>query len=229
MIHCVVIEDEIASQEILTARLRSMYPEIQIDAMIGDKSEAVAYLKKNRVDLVFMDNHLVGGMGLQVLQESNLISTEVIFITAYSEYAIEALNNGATYYLLKPYNDSQFRESVDRALQRIGDRRRILMVGAKQDTMIHLDDVMYIESDGVYSVFHMVDGTKVISSRNLGVFESRLSPYNFYRIHHSVIVNVDHIATVEKGQNPSIRLKDGHTELSISQRKAKAFFDAFEF
>jgi len=229
MIHCVIIEDEIASQEILTARLRTMYPEIQIDAMIGEKSEAVAYLKKNRVDLVFMDNHLIGGMGLQVLQESNLMNSEVIFITAYTEYAIEALNNGATYYLLKPYNDSQFRESVDRALQRIGDRRRILMVGAKQDTMIHLDDVMYIESDGVYSVFCMVDGTKVISSRNLGVFESRLSLYNFYRIHHSVIVNVDHIATVEKGQNPSIRLKDGKTELSISQRKAKAFFDAFEF
>jgi len=229
MIHCAIFEDEIASQEILIGRLKSLYPELKIDATIAEKSEAVAYLKKHRVDLVFMDNHLVGGLGIQVLQESHIVNVEVIFITAYTDYAMEALNSGATYYLLKPYSEAQFRQAVDRALQRISDRRRILMVGTKQDSMIHLDDVTHIESDGVYSVFHMSDQTKVISSKNLGLFESRLSSYNFYRIHHSVIVNVDYVATVEKGPNPTVHLKGGLGALHISQRKAKAFFETFGF
>jgi len=229
MITCAIIDDEIASQEILISRVRTLYPEIEVKAAIREKDAAVAYLKANRLDLVFMDNHLIGGQGLQVLQETGMVNVEVIFVTAYTNYAMEALNNGATYYLLKPYSEEQFRQAVDRALQRISDRRRILMVGAKQDTMIHLDEVAYIESDGVYSVFYLVDGSKVISSRNLGVFESRLSSYNFYRIHHSVIVNVDQIATVEKGPNPVVRLKGSRIEHPISRRKAKAFFETFGF
>ena len=227
MIRCAVIEDELASQDILIGRLRALYPELEVKATIREKDEAVAFLKKNRVDLVFMDNHLIGGQGLQVLKEASVVNVEVIFVTAYTEYAMEALNNGATYYLLKPYSEAQFRQAVDRALQRITDRRRILMVGAKQDAMVHLDDVMYIESDGVYSVFHLSDGGKVISSKNLGLFESRLSSYNFYRIHHSLIVNMDYVDTVEKAANPSVRLKGSSVELPVSQRKAKAFFETF--
>ena len=176
-----------------------------------------------------MDNHLIGGLGVQVLKEVDIKNMEVIFVTAYTDYALEALNHGATYYLLKPFSDEQFREAVDRALKKISERRRFLMLGTKQDTMIHLNEVNYIESEGVYSVFHMKDGRKVISSKNLGLFESRLSFYNFYRIHHSLIVNVDEIAFVEKGSNPIVKLKDGVIKLPVSQRRAKAFFESFGF
>jgi two-component system LytT family response regulator len=227
MIRCAIIEDELPSRDILVNLIKTFYPELEIKSAIREKGQAVNFLNKNQVDIVFMDNHLIGGMGLQVLDEADVKNTEIIFITAYTDYAVEALNNGATYYLLKPFSEAQFREAVDRALKRIGDRRRILMVGAKHDTMIHLDHVRYIESDGVYSVFHMNDGNRVISSKNLGVYESRLSFYNFYRIHHSLIVNVDYIDTVEKGSSPMVKLKDGTTRLPVSQRKAKAFFEAF--
>jgi len=229
MLRCAVIEDELASRDILLERIRIFYPELEIKTTIREKDEAVDFLNKNQMDLVFLDNHLIGGRGLQVLKEADPKNTEVIFVTAYTDYAMEALNSGATYYLLKPFSDAQFREAVDRALRRIANRRRILMVGVKQDTMIYLDDVMYIESDGVYSVFHMKDGSRIVSSKNLGIFEKRLSFYNFYRIHHSLIVNVDYIDIVEKGANPVVRLKDGITRLPVSQRKAKAFFEAFEF
>jgi two-component system, LytTR family, response regulator len=229
MIQCALIEDELASRDILIERLRTFYPELEIKATIREKGEAVKFLTKNRVDLVFMDNHLIGGLGVQVLKEVEMKNMEVIFVTAYTDYALEALNHGATYYLLKPFSDTQFREAVDRALKKISERRRFLMVGTKQDTMIHLNEVNYIESEGVYSVFHMKDGSKVISSKNLGLFESRLSFYNFYRIHHSLIVNVDEIACVEKGVNPMVKLKNGAIKLPISQRKAKAFFETFGF
>jgi len=229
MITCAIIDDEITSQEILISRVRALYPEIEIKAVIRDRPAAVSFLRSNRLDLVFLDNHLIGGQGLQVLKEAEMVNVEVIFVTAYTEYAMEALNNGATYYLLKPYTEDQFRIAVDRALQRISDRRRILMVGAKHDKMIHLDEVLYIESDGVYSIFHMLDSSKVISSKNMGMFETRLSSYHFYRIHNSTIVNMDFIDRVEKGSNPVVRLKDGKTELPISRRKAKAFFETFGF
>lgn len=229
MIHGLVVEDEVASQEVLLSHIKELYPEIQIKACIREKDEAVRYLKKNSVDIVFMDNHLLGGLGLQVLQEVSLSSTEVIFITAYTDYAIDALNYGATYYLLKPYKEQQFKSAVDRALQRVSERKRILMVGARQDSMVHLDEVMYVKSDGVYSEFIMQDKSRVICSKNIGTFEARLSLHHFYRIHHSIIVNVDYVATVEKGANPIVRLKDGVTELPVSQRKAKAFFETFGF
>lgn len=229
MIRCAIIEDELASRDILIERLRTFYPELEIKATIREKVEAVEFLTKNKVDLVFMDNHLIGGLGVQVLKEADMKNMEVIFVTAYTDYALEALNYGAAYYLLKPFSDGQFREAVDRALRKISDRRRFLMVGTKQDTMIHLNEVNYIKSEGVYSVFHMKDGRKVISSKNLGLFESRLSFYNFYRIHHSLIVNVDEIACVEKGSNPMVKLKNGEIKLPVSQRKAKAFFETFGF
>jgi len=229
MIRCAVIEDELASRDILLERIGLFYPELEIKSTIREKDEAVDFLNKNHMDIVFLDNHLIGGSGLQVLKEADPKNTEVIFVTAYTDYAIEALNNGATYYLLKPFSDAQFREAVDRALRRIANRRRILIVGSKQNTIIHLDDVRYIESDGVYSVFHMKDESKIVSSKNLGMFENRLSFYNFYRIHHSVLVNVDYIEIVEKRPKLLVKLKNGVVSLPVSQRKAKAFFEAFEF
>lgn len=229
MIRCAIIEDELASVEILMDRIKKYYPELYIQTALREKKESVDFLNKHKIDLIFMDNHLIGGFGMQVLKEVDTQGLEVIFVTAYTEYAIEALNYGATYYLLKPYSDNQFKEAIDRALIRIHDRRRILMIGAKQDTMIQLDDVLFIQSEGVYSVFHLKDGQKVISSKNLGVYENRLSSYNFFRIHHSLIVNIDYVAHVQKGSQPMLVLKDGITYLPVSHRKAKYFFKAFGF
>lgn len=227
MIYCIVVEDELASQEILLSRIRSLYPEILIKACFRHKDEVLQFLSKHHVDLIFLDNHIIGGFGIQVLQQVHLPSTEIIFTTAYTDYAIDALNYGATYYLLKPFNEQQFKMAVDRALQRISERKRILMIGARQNSLVNLDEVMYIKSDGVYSEFIMSDSTKVISSRNIGLFETRLSIHHFYRIHHSYIVNLDFVMTVEKGPKPVVYLKDGTTHLPVSQRKAKAFYDTF--
>jgi two-component system LytT family response regulator len=100
MIKCVIVEDELPAQALLADKLKRLFPEIAIMCMFDYMQEAVNYLSHNKVDLVFLDNRLKGGFGLDVIEQTGHLDFEVIFATAYSEYAVDALNKGAIFYLL---------------------------------------------------------------------------------------------------------------------------------
>ncbi len=229
MIKCVIVEDELPAQALLADKLKRLFPEIAIQCIIDNKQEAVNYLSHNKVDLVFLDNRLKGGFGLDVIEQTAHLGFEVIFATAYSEYAVDALNKGAIFYLLKPFSDTDFSEAVEKVIRKTNKKKKQLSVGVGNENIIKLDDIMYIESEGAYSVFTLVNKTTMMASKNLGYFENRLPTDTFFRIHHSFIVNIKHVVKVRNGPSPQLVLTDGVTCLPVSQRKAKAIFGQFKF
>lgn len=225
MIRCLIVEDEKSSQELLLSRLNKAFPEIAVVGIIASMGEAVDFLKRNKVEILFLDNQIKGGMGLDILTQVPRAGCEVIFTTAYSEYAVEALNLGGTHYLLKPYSEEEFIRAVHKAFSRIYQQTKIIAIGQTNKRIIALDELIYIRSEGAYTVFVLQDGSQETSSKNLGFFEDRLPIDRFFRIHNSFIVNVAFIAVLERGETPNILLADGKTRLPISQRRAKAFFE----
>ncbi|MEY3368262.1 MAG: hypothetical protein RI973_1417 [Bacteroidota bacterium] len=228
MFKSVIVEDEPHSQQLLQSKIKSYFPEITVSAVIDNKSEAIDYLNKNKVDLLFLDNHLKGGLGLDVVKQTSLLELEVIYITAYTNYAVEALNNGATYYLLKPFSNEDFKAAVNRAIQKIASKKQVLIIGIGDDKFLRLDEIHYIVSQGAYTLFHLGPNGTALSSRNLGYYESRLPKESFYRIHHSCIVNINQIERVERGASPRVILKFERTELEISTRKSRDFFSTLK-
>lgn len=227
MIRCLIVEDEKSSQELLLSRINKAFPEITVVGAMASVGEAVDFLKRNRVEILFLDNQIKGGMGLDILaQVPSCADSEVIFTTAYSEYAVEALNAGATHYLLKPYSEKEFEQAVHKAFSRIHLKKGSLVIGQQgSKRILSLDSLIYIKSEGAYTLFIMQDGSQETSSRNLGFFERRLPGERFFRIHHSYIVNLNFVAELERGESPNILLTDGETRLPVSQRRAKAFFE----
>ena len=102
MINCVIIEDDKIGQEILIKKLTNSYPECNIMAIIENKNEAIDFIKKNNIDLVFLDVQLSDGNGIDILQECVSRNFESILITAHEGFALKALNQNASYYILKP-------------------------------------------------------------------------------------------------------------------------------
>jgi two-component system LytT family response regulator len=229
MIKCVIVEDELPAQALLADKLKRLFPEIAIMCMFDYMQEAVDYLSHNKVDLVFLDNRLKGGFGLDVIEQTGHLDFEVIFATAYSEYAVDALNKGAIFYLLKPFSEEDFLTAIEKTIRKINEKKNLLSIGVGNDNIVRLDDIMFIQSSGAYSVFTLLNKNTITASRNLGYFEKRLPANSFFRIHHSIIVNIKHVIKVKNGRSPQLLLSDGVTCLSVSQRKAKAVLDQLRF
>lgn len=227
MIHCILIEDEKASQEILLKKLSLFYPEIIIDAIIDAIDEAENYLKTKKVDLVFLDNCIKGGNGIDLIKKFPNRDFEVIFTTAFAEYAIDALNNKATYYLLKPYGDTEFVNAVETFLKdNVLKANKILL--DSHNGAIHLDIILYLQSEGSYTTFFIEGGKKILTSKNIGYYEKKLPSNSFFRIHHSIIVNTEKIERVEVGKQNNLYLRNSTIVLPISTRKVSSFLDKFK-
>lgn len=225
MFTCLIVEDEYASQEILLDLIKEHYTDIHIKAILSDRDQAILFLDSTPVDLVFLDNHIKGGLGLDVIRNTEGKGYEVIFVTSFVKYALDALNLGAIHYLLKPYESADFRMAVDKALMKIGERKRHLHISGVEGTMIKLDELLCVKSEGVYSVFHMADEAKHVSSKNIGFYEKRLPKSTFLRVHHSWIVNIGFIEKIGKGSTPLLKLRNSTVQVPVSRRKSKEFHD----
>lgn len=227
MVSCVIVEDEPSGQKLLELLLKKNFPEIKLMAILDSKDAAIDYLCRQPVDIVFLDNQLKGGSGLEVVDGTAHLPILFIYVSAYTQYAIEALNRGAVYYLLKPFQEEAFCDAVAKAVQKLGERSQLLVLGSGRQDVIRMDDIIFIESSGPYSTFHLRNKSQVTNSKNLGYYQTKLPIDRFYRIHHSYIINIQYVQTVKKGAKAEVILSESGLVLPVSQRKAKAFFAAF--
>lgn len=228
MIKCLIVEDEFAAQQLLIKKIELFYPQVAIAAVINNKDEAIAWINAQEPQLVFLDVQIKGGTGLEILQEVTYRNFEAIFLTAYDNYAIEALNRNASYYLLKPIRNADFQKGMDIVLARISEKSSsdFLLVPSKGIQLsIHTDEILYLESEGAYT--HVVTGNdRYITSKNIGYYEKVLPAKRFVRSHHSFIVNLSRIQAFKKGRSGVLILRNG-TEIPVSQRRMNDFRDYF--
>jgi len=200
-VNCIIIEDEKPAQEVLKSFIAKT-EWINLAGVFGDAVEALDFLKKNDVDLIFLDIQSPGITGLEFLK---IVKNppQIIITTAYSQYAIEAFELDVRDYLMKPFSFDRFLKAVNRItpapdvaqvhqLQKVTTEKSFAFFNVnKVMVKVMFDDILYVESMREYVYIHLPEN-KVITKIGISEFEKLLTR-NFLRVHRSFVVNTDKI------------------------------------
>lgn len=246
MMTALVVDDEVKGREALRTLLTEYCEEIELCATAPDIREAEAAISRLRPDVVFLDISMPGGSGFDLLRKLGEVNFEVVFVTAYDSYGIEAVKANALDYLLKPASISDVREVVRRARER---QERREMTGALRNLLKQLSapenksaklaipsahglvfvapsEVLYLEADGSYTTLYLSDSRKLVSTRHLKEYEDQLPEGEFIRIHHSHIINLNQVREYYRGNGGYVIMSNG-AEVTVSKRKKKEFLERF--
>jgi two-component system, LytTR family, response regulator len=243
MITTFIIDDEPASVEALRLKIQRVTDEIEIVETFNSAIEATKKINDFVPDLVFLDIEMPEMDGFIFLSQFQDRHFEVIITTAHNEYAIQAVRQSVIDFLLKPINTIELGEAIERVKQKIKTKRKTdrpsaQKLNAQFDKIpvpsmrgllfLPVKEILYLISDGNYTSIFLENKQKIVSSRNLGDYETILTNLNFFRIHHSTIINLSQIREYLKGDGGSVILSDG-TELDVSKRKKKEFLEIIGF
>jgi DNA-binding LytR/AlgR family response regulator len=211
MLRCIIVDDESGAIQVLT-RYVNKTPDLEMIKSFRDSIEALTFLTSNQVDLVFLDIDMPNLDGMQFSDLIRNRDIQVIFCTAYSEFAVESYEKDAIDYLLKPIGYERFLKAINKALKIRSDgdepdQMETLRKGSlsqrlfiKSGPRIHQVDsrnILYMEKKGHYVVFHTSRG-ELLSRMNMSELMSTLPADNFIRVHRSFVVAIDKIDTIQK-------------------------------
>jgi len=234
----IVIDDEAKARRIMQSLIESECPQLEIVDMAEDALAGVKSIQKHKPDIVFLDIEMPGYTGFQLLDFFDQVDFEVIFATAYSEYAIQAFKVSAVDYLLKPIQIDQLKQAVDKAIKAKGNSQMAEKIGALKENLedsslkkialqingalnfIQLSNIEYLEADGSYTHIYLTNGVKYLITKKIKEFESSLNPENkFFRTHRSYIVNLSRIKRYIKSEGGVLELESGATVHLARDRK----------
>jgi len=249
----IIIDDEQNVREALALILAEFCPEIKLCGSAQSAAEGRELLKTERIDFIFLDISMPREDGFDFLRSIPKEQYAIIFVTAYEEYALQALKANAIDYLMKPVNPLELKEAVSKAIQyhelrkMKADARSVYYASLDNlDVQVHsrsmhvekitiaeqfgfrivkVTDLMYLEADSNYTILHLSGLDKIVATRSLGEFEELLKGPVFYRIHKSTIINLNYLKAYSSYEGNFAELTDG-TRLSISRRKVNEFRDA---
>ena len=237
MLRVVLVDDEPQSCKSLAIKLKDVAEDIEIAGSFYHPDKAISGIRKIKPDLIFLDIEMPGLNGFQLLEKMEEFDFEVIFVTAYNEYMLNALRISALDYLLKPVKVDELRMALQRfseksvlgkdakarinnffynaEKQQLADFRLAL---ATTEGMFFLspNDIVYCEGQVNYTLFHLSGKKKMLSSKTLKEYDELLSDHQFIRIHKSYLVNRKHIASIT--HDHKVAMHDG-TLVEISKRK----------
>lgn len=203
---CIIVDDEPLALDIL-AEYMARTPELELISRCASGVEALEVMKRQEVDVAFLDIQMPGLSGLEV---SKLVDeeTRVIFTTAFPQYALEGFKVDALDYLLKPISFEEFSRAVARAVEWFTMKRKVHSSGNEPQNLIVKSDykqyiiptgtIVYIEGIRDYIRIHTNDGEAIQTLMNLKTAEELLPSGRFARVHRSYIVNVDKVKKIER-------------------------------
>jgi two-component system LytT family response regulator len=237
MLNAILIDDEAHVRLDVRQKLEALFPnEIHILTEAESVSSAVSAIEKHKPDLVFLDIDIKEGTGFDVLTSCTFKNFEVIFITGFNDQAIKAIKAGALDYILKPVDEEELNEAVQRAIENSKkenqlekliqissdyfkgtEKKRIILKTSEMVHAVYEDDIIYCESDGNYTTFHTIQNENIIITKSLKHAEEILSSLLFIRCHRSYIVNKNQVLKYDK--NGFLFLKNEHKVPVSSRRK----------
>lgn len=240
-LNAILVEDEANSREILRNYLAKYCGEVNLLGEAASIQEGLQLIKNNDLDLVFLDVEMPFGNAFDLLVQLPERAFETVFVTAYNEYAIDALNNHAAYYLMKPINIDELIKAVEyvgeikqkeNALENTVLLPKLKSVEGKitlpqQDgfQVLNVSDILYCKADDNYTEIYL-ENKKILVSKTLKYFEEALTPFSFARIHKSYLVNVNEVVKYRKGKGGSVVVSNGK-ELLVSASKKKELLAYF--
>jgi two-component system LytT family response regulator len=240
-IRAAIVDDENSNIEILK-RILLDCENVEVIWAADNLDDALAYIEKEKVDVIFMDIQLPPYTSFELLTKIPKINFEIIFVTAYQEYAIRALKMAALDYILKPLKASDIVAAIEKIRSKPNKHEEItgLIKNYLRNSpenfskiVVHVSDgydivdiskIMYIEALDSYSKIKLTGNTSYVTSRSLKDFEELLTEKGFYRVHKSYLINIRHMIKIVKGIGACVIMTDG-ISVPISTRKKEIFFE----
>ena len=232
-IRVLVVDDEPLARSNLTVLLRRN-PEFEIVGECGSGMQALSEIRSRKPDLVFLDVQMPECDGFDVLEQLGTdMPPALVFVTAYDQYALRAFEAGALDYLLKPFDNARFDRALQRAKEKIGQRKdllkkdlpekveRLVIKSAGQVLFVKISEIDWIEAADYYVCLHVAKKTHLLR-QSLFEVDQELDQTSFCRIHRSAIVNLDRVRGIEVNEDGghNVLLDDG-TRLRLSRRYSK--------
>ena len=245
---CIITDDELNSRETLRQLLEIVAPEVIVLAEAANTTQAKKLIETMQPDLLFLDINMPGQTGIEFLEENSPLNCQVIFTTAYNEYAVKAFRLNAIDFLLKPIDMDELKGAIEKVKASEGfiskeqlanakdifnntstdkNSQRLALSTAEGIHFVNMNDIIWMEALGPYTKFMITGQAPIIVSRLLKDFEELLGGLNFLRVHQSSIVNMDHIKKYVKGNGGQLWMSDG-AEIEVSRRKKDELLEALK-
>ena len=241
----IIVEDELGSVKLLENLLKEFCPQVDLIGSASTVAEAFQMIKKETPDFIFLDIEMQKETGFDLLQKFDQINFEIIFTTAYEQYALKAIKFCALDYLLKPIDVDELKAAVDKVIQRTdkqlinrkfemliqnmrsknSDQFQLALPSMEGINFVKVSEILYLKSDRQYTFFYLKSGEKIMTSKNLGEYEKLLSEHNFIRAHHSSIINLNEVKKYLHSDGGYV-LMSNDEQIDISKRKKDDFLKA---
>jgi two-component system LytT family response regulator len=240
-----IIDDENRTRDFVKKMIDSFQLDLEVFTDGENVETGIEAINRIQPDIVFLDIQMPDGTGFDVLNSIETKRFEVIFITAYQEYAIKAIKFSALDYILKPIDAEELHSAVLTAIDSVdfkkedlqyealenniqpGNRRKLVLKTQECVYIVDLMEIIRCEADKNYTFFFLNSGKKILVSRTLKDFETMLNGYGFFRIQQSHLINLDYLDRYDKHQGGAIIMKDG-SALPLSPAKKDQFFKLLE-
>jgi two-component system, LytTR family, response regulator len=245
-IRSVIVEDELSAREALKSYLAKYCPQVEVAGESHDARQAIAVLHEVQPQLVFLDVEMPFGNAFDVLESCKDLYFETIFVTAFSEYSIKALNQSAAYYLLKPVSIEELIVAVDKVYQHITnkeifdrnavvlenfrepqpEKRQVILPTTEGFEVIKMEEIIRLQGNGNFTDIFLKDGSKKMACRFLKHYDEIL-PYPFVRVHKSHIINIECVVSYHKNLGGYVVLSD-RSEVDVSPSYKENFLRHFK-
>lgn len=240
----VIVDDELGARESLSKMLEKNCKNIQVVAKADNMMNAFIEITNHQPDLVFLDIEMPNGNAFDLLEKFKEINFNIIFVTAYDHYAIKAIKFSAIDYILKPVDPEELIKAVSRfesqhesktsldkkfknLLSNVKPENKLKKVGIPDGDgllFINLTDIIRCDSDGNYTYFLLTSGKKIVASRTLGEYEQMFAEDNFFRVHRSHLINLEHVKKYIKGEGGYVIMSD-NSQVEVSRRNKNEFLE----
>ncbi|MEM8889806.1 MAG: LytTR family DNA-binding domain-containing protein [Bacteroidota bacterium] len=237
----IIIEDEILGIKSLSSLLERYCPQVEICGTAMDVEHGSNLIREVQPELVFLDVQLSGGTGFEILKQLEELNFQVIFITAFSQYAIKAIKFNALDYLLKPIDVDELKIAVEKAEKQLAkkgenpqlkqlvqnqqessDDPLITLPTAESLEFIRISEIVRCKAEGAYTLFFIQDGRQILVSKHIKVYERLLNEHSFYRPHQSHLINRQYLQRFIKGDGGYLLMNDG-SSIPVSKHRRSDF------
>ena len=234
----VIIDDEAISRDTIRSTLTKYCPEIEVTGEAASVADAVECIQTLLPNLIFLDIEIIGGTGFDVLQQIDVNNLDIIFVTGFNQFAIKAFKYSAIDYLLKPVNEVELVQAVNKVIRL--DERRILQEKLRlmdfnrqsenkkialpaQDglTMVWVNDIVRCESDNSYTSIFCKNKNRYVVSKGIKEYEELFDNRDFFRVHQSHLVNLKYVHKFQKEDGGLLIMEDGARIPVARRRKEK--------
>jgi len=237
----IIVEDEKEGRDYLISIINNFCPSLTIVDVCSNANEAILSISEKAPDLVLMDIEMPGGNGFEVLGKIENRNFNIIFITAYDEYALKAIKFSAIDYLLKPIDKEELLAAIQRCnlvskrdnmritnlvqekKDRISKFKKIILFNGDDYEIVELEKIIRCESNKNYTKFYFSNNKQITVSKTIKEFESLLEEFDFFRVNKFCLINIHHIKKVSKNDGGVLLMSDNETIPISPLFKAKLF------